>query len=238
MNYDRTADEYARRRTPADAKLSIWGEEVRPYLAGSDVVVDLGAGTGAFSGALRGWGASQVIAVEPSTPMQAEATPMSGVHRVTARAEAIPLRGSIADAIWISTAFHHFEDPRRAVAECRRVLKERGKVLIRGFVPGHTELAWLTLFPGWEKAVARFQSLETLHELFLEASFRLVHDDRVEEGTQTYANRAAFSEIMRDADSILTALSDAEVDAGITALRSQPNEIEHLALTLLVFSTV
>ncbi len=83
-----------------------------------------------------------------------------------------------------------------------------------------------------------FQSLETLNELFLEARFRLVHDDRVEEGTQTYADRAAFSEIMRDADSILTALSDAEVDAGITALRSQPNEIEHLALTLLVFSTV
>ena len=42
---------------------------------------------------------------------------------------------------------------------------------------------------------------------------------------------------MRDADSILTALSDAEVDAGIAALRSRSSEIEHFALSLLVFST-
>ena len=170
--------------------------------------------------------------------MQAKATTTGGVHPVRGRAEALPLRGETADAVWISTAFHHFEDPRRAVAECQRVLQQRGKVLIRGFVPGHTELAWLTMFPGSEKAVARFQSFERLNELFVEASFRLVHADRVEEGTQTYANRAALSESMRHADSILTALSDAELDAGIAALRSQPNEIEHFALSFLVFSSI
>lgn len=237
MDYERVADAYARRRTPADTRLSVWGDALRPHLEGSEVVVDLGAGTGAFSGALREWGAGRVIAVEPSAAMQAKSTPTSGVHRVTGRAEALPLRGATADAVWISTAFHHFEDPRRAVGECRRVLGDRGKVLIRGFVPGHTELAWLGLFPGSEKAIARFPSLATLHELFFGAGFHLLCDDRVEEGTQNYATRADFSQTMRDADSILTALSDAEVDAGIAALRSRSSEIEHFALSLLVFST-
>lgn len=201
------------------------------------MVVDLGSGTGAFSGALLDWGAGRVVAVEPSAAMQAKASSRSGVHRVAGRAEAIPLRSATAGAIWISTAFHHFEDPRRAVSECRRVLDAHGTVLIRGFVPDHTELPWLSLFPGSEKAIAHFPSLARLTELFLDGGFHLRSSERVEEGTQTYAARAVFSQRMRHADSILTALSDAEVDAGIDALRARSSEIEHVALSLLVFST-
>jgi SAM-dependent methyltransferase len=235
VDYERAADEYARRRAPSDTRLAIWGEALRPHLSGRDVVVDLGAGTGAFSRALREWGARRVVAVEPSAAMQARSAPASGVHPVTGRAEAIPLGGATVDAIWISTAFHHFADPRRAVGECRRVLTGRGTVLVRGFVPGHTELAWLDLFPGAERAVARFPDLATLEELFLDAGLHLLVDDRVAEAAQTYADRAEFCQAMRHADSILTALSDAEVDAGIAALRSRSSEIEHLALSLLVF---
>lgn len=236
VDYERVADAYVRRRTPSGTSLSIWGDEIGPHLEGSDVVVDLAAGTGAFSGALRTWGARRVVAVEPSTAMQAKATPERGVHQVNGRAEAIPLRSGTADAIWISTAFNHFEEPGVAVGECRRVLGDHGKVLIRGFVPGHTELPWLSLFPGFEKAIARFPSLVTLVELFGDAGFRLVADRRVEEWTQTYADRADFSESMRYADSILTALSDDEVDAGLAALRARPTEIDRFALSFLVWA--
>jgi hypothetical protein len=40
---------------------------------------------------------------------------------------------------------------------------------------------------------------------------------------------------MRRADSILTAMSDEEVDAGIAALRARGHEIEHFALSCLVY---
>ena len=167
--------------------------------------------------------------------MQAHASSAARVLMVRARAEAIPLRDSVADVVWISTAFHHFTDQRASVRECRRVLRRGGYLIIRGFVPGHTELAWLTHFPGMEKATDRFPSIDTMNDLLREAELELVHERKVEEGAQTYAQRAEFCERMRSADSILTAMTDREVAEGVAALRSRPDEIEHFALSLLVY---
>lgn len=235
VDYGVSAEAYASRRAPTSSSLDAWGRAVGTYVRDVGVAVDLGAGTGAFSAALRTWGASVVVAVEPSTAMQAEATCAGGVHQVTGRAEAMPLRPEGAGLVWISTAFHHFEDPSQAVRECRRVLRGEGCVIVRGFVPGHSELEWLELFPGSEKAVGRFPSIDELNRLFRHEGFHLVHDSVVEEAAQSYGARAEFSTVMRSSDSILTAMSDAEVDAGIAALRRRRDEIEHLALSCLVY---
>jgi SAM-dependent methyltransferase len=235
VNYEKAADVYVQRRTPARSHLDILADHVAPHIGGGRVVVDLAAGPGTFSTALLGWGARYVLAVEPSTAMQSKAIPAPGVDRVRGRAEGIPLRDKVADAIWISTAFHHFADPGRAVAECRRVLTRPGRVLMRGLVPGHTELDYFDVFPGIEKALVRFQSFDELENLFTDGGFHLVHEARVEEFTWTMADRADFCEQMRHADSILTALTDDEIDAGIDALRSTPDEMEHFALSFLVF---
>lgn len=235
VDYEHAARDYARHRTPTPDRLAIWGEVVRPLLRTGRTALDLGAGTGAFSAALVEWGARRVIAVEPSAGMQSEAADTDEVHRMRGRAEALPLTTDSIGFVWISTAFHHFADRARVVRECRRVLVGRGHVVVRGFVPGHTELAWLRRFPGWDTAVARFPDIETTNDLFGEAGFTLEHAAVVEEGTQTYAERADFSDRMRHADSILTAMSNAQVDAGIAALRSTPDEIEHFALSCLVY---
>jgi SAM-dependent methyltransferase len=235
VDYENAASDYAQHRTPTEARLAVWAKAIGPHLHGASLAIDLGAGTGGFSAALREWGATRVIAIEPSTAMQAKAVDAVGVHQVRGRAEMIPLRSKSAELVWISTAFHHFEDPAAAVRECGRVLVDRGCVIVRGFVPGHSELAWVYLFPGSEKAIARFSDLEAMNRLFADAGFRLVHDSLVEEGTQTYDARAEFSAHMRRADSVITALADAEIDAGIAALRSRGDEIEHLALSCLVY---
>jgi ubiquinone/menaquinone biosynthesis C-methylase UbiE len=237
VNYGRGAGDYAKHRTPTQAQLFTWASAMCPYMENVNFAIDLGAGTGGFSAALRDWGAENVVAIEPSVVMQAEAATTTGVRKVTGRAEAIPLRSNSADLIWISTAFHHFVDPRRSAQECRRVLVDGGRVAIRGFVPGHTQLPWLDLFPGSEKAFARFPDLGSMNTLFSESGFDLVHGQLVEEGIETYGERADFSDRMRHVDSILTAMSDAEVEAGIRALRSRPNEIEHFALSLLIYRT-
>ena len=108
-------------------------------------------------------------------------------------------------------------------------------MIVRGFVPGHTNLDWLPLFPGSEKAVARFPDLTVMTALFADAGFVLRETCLVEEGSQTYGARAEFSSAMREADSILTAMSDAEIDAGIAALGERQDEIERFALSCLIF---
>ncbi len=235
VDYERAAGKYAQHRTPTDARVSIWADAVTPFVQDVSVAVDLAAGTGGFSAALRSWGAGRVVAVEPSRAMQAQTAPAADVIRVTGRAEAVPVRSHIAGLVWISTAFHHFADPQVSVDECRRVLLDGGYVAFRGFVPGHTDLAWLELFPGSHKALARFPDLTSTNALFATAGLTLVHTQLVEEGTQTYGQRADFSERMRHADSILTAMTDAEVDGGIANLRARPEEIEHFALSFLVY---
>ncbi|HEV2810074.1 MAG TPA: class I SAM-dependent methyltransferase [Acidimicrobiales bacterium] len=235
VDYETSAGDYAERRSLTEGRLSVWAGEVGPYVEHVDIAVDLGAGTGGFSSALHDWGASRVIAVEPSSAMEAEATRTDGVDHVRARAESIPLRSHSSQLVWISTAFHHFEEPTAAARECHRVLVGAGYVVIRGFVPGHSELEWLHLFPGSLKAVARFPSFEEINRLFSLQGFRLVRDGLVMEGTQTYEARAEYSARMRHADSILTAMSEAEVAAGIAALRSRGQEIEHFALSCLIY---
>ncbi|MET0895940.1 MAG: hypothetical protein ABWY80_08825, partial [Acidimicrobiia bacterium] len=101
--------------------------------------------------------------------------------------------------------------------------------------PGHTRMDVLELFPGSEKAKARFPDFDETNAIFSNAGLRLVQDQVVEEGSETYAQRANFSERMRHADSILTALSDQEVEAGIAALRAEPNRVVPFALSLLVY---
>jgi SAM-dependent methyltransferase len=91
------------------------------------VAVDLAAGTGLFTRAIEGC-VPQVVAVEPDGRMRdvlAQRSP--GVQVVAGTAEEIPLPGSFADAVLVSTAWHWF-DPERAVPEIARVLKDGGRL--------------------------------------------------------------------------------------------------------------
>lgn len=74
-----------------------------------------------------------------------------------------------------------------------------------------------------------------MNALFATAGLTLVHTQLVEEGTQTYGQRTDFSERMRHADSILTAMTEAEVDSGIANLRARRDAIEHFTLSFLAY---
>lgn len=113
-------------------------------LASGGHVVDLGAGTGAFSRLLANHG-FEVTAVEPSAAMRAHITgsdvsgpdsgadsgsdvsgsELAGPGRVTphaGEAEATGLREGCADAVVAATAWHWF-DAARAIQEVRRLLR-------------------------------------------------------------------------------------------------------------------
>ncbi len=91
-------------------------------------VLDLAAGTGRLTLALRGAGVGEVEAVEPDPDMRAEFAARVGTTGVTLHdgtAEAIPLPDASMDAVVAGSAFHWF-DPASALPEIARVLRPGG----------------------------------------------------------------------------------------------------------------
>ena len=92
----------------------------------SDVVVELGAGTGKLTRALSRSG-RRVLAVEPDARMRAVLTGLrlAGVEAVEGSAESIPLADASARAVVSGSAFHWF-DLDRTLCETARVLGPGG----------------------------------------------------------------------------------------------------------------
>jgi SAM-dependent methyltransferase len=89
--------------------------------------LDLGAGTGKFTGRLVDTGA-EVLAVEPVEAMRARlAASQPSVTTLAGTAEAIPLEDASIDAVVCAQAFHWFANAA-ALAEIRRVLRPGGRL--------------------------------------------------------------------------------------------------------------
>lgn len=121
MSFGSVAEDYDGLRPQAPPEAVDW---LLP--AGCQLAVDVGAGTGLFSRLLVGR-AAQVIAVEPDARMRKVAAARSpGVRVVEGRGESIPLSDAVADAVFVSSAWH-WMDPERAVREIGRVLRDGGR---------------------------------------------------------------------------------------------------------------
>jgi ubiquinone/menaquinone biosynthesis C-methylase UbiE len=239
VDYDRVAARYQQGRSLPGEVLDRWARVIGPYLTRERIrVADVGAGTGIFAAAWPRWTAATVVAVEPSAAMAgAGGVDDPDVSFVRGVAEALPLRDDCVDIVWVSTALHHFADVHRAVSEFGRVLGRGGRVLVRTYVPDRTEIGWVAEFPGRAKWEARCHSEQQLTSMFRGHGFRLGDAREVLEWTETYAESAAWVERMRDADSILTALSDEEIAEGLRNLRSRPTKISRMELSLFVFES-
>jgi SAM-dependent methyltransferase len=130
------AGAYDAGRSLSEAAMASWEAAVGPHLRGlgAGVIVDLGAGTGRFSGHLARWAGRGVVAVEPAVAMaaRARAKGMDGVTVAVGSAEAIPLADGRAAAAWMSQVVHHIADLDRAAAELGRVIRPGGRLVIRG----------------------------------------------------------------------------------------------------------
>jgi ubiquinone/menaquinone biosynthesis C-methylase UbiE len=94
--------------------------------AGSQVAVDVGAGTGLLTRVLARK-VPRVVAVEPDERMRAVLSARSpGIEALDGRGEAIPLPDASADGVFISSAWH-WMDPERTIAEVTRVLRDGGR---------------------------------------------------------------------------------------------------------------
>jgi ubiquinone/menaquinone biosynthesis C-methylase UbiE len=193
-----------------------------------NTILDLGCGTGRFSESLAALFDAQVVGIDPSEKMLDQARRKLRDHRVRYErgcGEAIPLPDDSVDLIYMSMSFHHFNDPRLAARECRRVLRDGGTALLRTGTRDHIPFyPYLEFFPKSHPIMeACLPTAAFVREVFESAGFSMVNSDVV---IQTIApDYATYAEkIAAGADSVLAQLSPADFQAGLEAIRAQGND--------------
>src|SRR5439155_5408624 len=96
-------------------------------------VVDLGCGTGRFTGLLADVYGTSVVGVEPSSRMLTGREPLAAARGtvLAATAEALPLATGAIDLVFLSLVYHHLGAKTAALAELRRVARAGGHVIVR-----------------------------------------------------------------------------------------------------------
>jgi ubiquinone/menaquinone biosynthesis C-methylase UbiE len=184
-------------------------------------LVDIGAGTGAFSAAFSDWFDLSVLAVEPSAAMRNQIPRQEAIQVLEGDANALPLPDDSADAAWLSLVIHHIPDLEGAAHEIRRVLRPGSPVLIRQGFPDRLDgVELVRWFPETARMVDTYPSFDDTCEAFAAAGFQ---QDALEQVRETYATGIAdlLSQVdtLRDADTTLRQLTDDEFFRGKERLR-------------------
>lgn len=225
-DYDRTTipATYDRGRDHGPEVVDLWMTAIAAQLERAPVrILDLGCGTGRFSDALAVRFQAEVIGLDPSALMLAQALGKARDGRVRygrARAEALPLPPSSIDVVFVSMSLHHFGDHALAASECRRVLREDGRVFIRtGSREQMKVYPYYPFFPGSHAILERvLPDCAAIRQVF-EASGLAMTSHRLI--TQTISRDWAtyIEKLAAGADSVLAQLDPGEFAYGLTAMR-------------------
>lgn len=227
MKYDATdqAKRYdaARFMSREAQRLSL--DPLRPLLPDPiRMVLDLGCGTGRFSSALAEEFGAPVLGVDPAQTMLAKARENVLHPRVTfthGDSSAIPLPDSVAELVFVSMAYHHFEDRPAAAREMRRVLAPGGLVAIRNSTADALDgFRFLEYFPAARAhADAMLPRRDALTASMRAAGFApVLHEVIPHEMAPTW--EAYCDKTAARAYSLLAMISDDDFEAGLSAMRS------------------
>jgi ubiquinone/menaquinone biosynthesis C-methylase UbiE len=184
VDYDgRLHTVYAEGRAISPATVAGWMRTFAGHVAARRplAVLDLGSGTGRFTPALADTFGGPVYGVEPSAGMRRAAEQHPAVTYLDGAAERIPLPADSCDVVVLFLVLHHVRDRAAAVAEIARVLRARGRVLIRSvFSDRLPEVPYHRFFPRLveiERDV--FPTVEQVVEAFGQVGLRRLALDAV-----------------------------------------------------------
>jgi ubiquinone/menaquinone biosynthesis C-methylase UbiE len=237
MDYDATdiASNYDLGRSYSREVLDLWMSTVASYTDGPvNSILDLGCGTGRFSGALAVHFNAEVTGIDPSKKMLEQARSKqtdAPVRYQFGRAEAIPLPDESVDLVFMSMIFHHLEDPALAARECRRVLRDRGTAFLRaGTRERISTYPYVDFFPASRPVLeCCLAKCADICRIFETAGFRTVAVDAVTQEVAPSFQRYA-EKISAGADSVLASLSQSDFEAGLAALRSHAIQVDNQAV--------
>jgi ubiquinone/menaquinone biosynthesis C-methylase UbiE len=238
MDYDATdiASNYDRGRDHGPEFLDLWMNVIASHVKDQTIetILDLGCGTGRFTEALRARFDAEVIGIDPSEKMLAQARSKQRDDRIRyqhGRAESIPLPDNSVDLIFMSMIFHHLKDSALAARECRRVLRDGGKVFVRtGTRERISTYPYFDFFPASRPILEEvLPTTAFVREIFEANGFSTISVELV---TQEIApSYAAYAEkLAAGADSILAQLNTSEFEAGMTALRTHAAQSDREAV--------
>ena len=187
-------------------------------------VIDLGCGTGRFTGILAGAFNARVTGIDPSEKMLARARAKHAGPRFTflhGPAETLPLEDNCADLVFMSMVDHHLHDPEGAAHECHRILRPGGHVFIRNTVADETRsYPYLDFFPSLRKIIEQSLNSRTAQDTrHAKAGFRLI--TRQSDHHDIAPNWLEFAGKMSlRADSFVARLDDEEYRQGLAAIEA------------------
>jgi ubiquinone/menaquinone biosynthesis C-methylase UbiE len=140
----------AARALPA-ATLDLWMDTLQQLIPQPiTCLVDVGCGTGRFTGALATTFGCVTLGLDPAGPMlqAAQTTHCPAMHWVQAAAEAIPVVSHTFDVAWLSQVIHHLPDWAVVCRELHRILRPGGYLVVRnGTQETNAMTPWLRCFP-------------------------------------------------------------------------------------------
>jgi len=229
MDYDRTeiASTYKQGRDHGPEFLRQWMDVVAAHVDTQNVrtVLDLGCGTGRFSQGLAARLGAKVVGLDPSRKMLAEACKDLSDERVLyacGSAEEMPISDHSVDVVFISMAFHHFTNPNGVALQCRRILREGGRVCLRTASRERIgEYPYVPFFPASVPLLEqRLPSLQFQSAVFQSAGFRVVFSGEIRQ--QIATDHAAYAEkLATKSDSVLLSLDDKDFDVGLARMRAE-----------------
>jgi ubiquinone/menaquinone biosynthesis C-methylase UbiE len=233
----------ARALTPA--AIALWLDAIgsRVSRPSFDVILDLGCGTGRFTGALHRRFSARVIGIDRSREMLKNASATLGrcARFVQGAAECLPLCDDAVDMIFISQVWHHIQDKRAAAHEIARVLKPGGYLCIRtATLESLDNSVYLRFFPAALKIdgrihPARADMVDAVELSRLKLTSHALIRQPVADNFSAYAERIALRGY-----SDLASISDEAFSHGLQRLRQfcdqQPkSEFVFDALDLFIF---
>jgi ubiquinone/menaquinone biosynthesis C-methylase UbiE len=241
------AENYRAGRALSSETAETWRRAIERFVETAPplIILDLGAGTGRFSGLFAESFQAQVIAIEPSRSMLAAGGQRSPrVAYAAGIAECLPLRDQVCDVAWLSQVFHHIRDRRACARELRRVIRPGGRVLIRGTFGDKLD-GFPTLFRFFPRTRLICESFPTTKEatvIFEGEKFVLEAARRIEQRTCGSLREFAKRTCLR-ADTALALIPDEEFAQGLAVLQEtgarerNPTPVME-TLDLLVFKAV